>query len=729
MKRLLILFSLIVVLWTTNVYAQSIEINETISDTLEKWETRSYPLHIKQEGFLTVQFNASMPEQYTRYHLVHIESDTEIDTKIISNATSFTYGIQPGEYEIRVTGIGNIDTTTFPFQFVTSFKEGFTYDQEPNNTMAYAKAIPPNTLIQQTGGYRDMYTITITKPQNIVFSSSNDARIMLYYNDEMIGDSAYFDELIVPVKAGTYSVVAEGDYAFSYALTTIEERIELEPNETIKDAVTLPVNEKIRGMINTSFDYDTFKFIMHETGFAHFKFAYNESNNYSAKYVVYNEFGEKLFHFEDKKPFQMGLEKGTYYIKMSHTKTGMPYTVEYSIEPNDLPNIEGIKQQLPLNKTLTANSPGTLGWINEYQLSIAEAGYYEFNITPEKNSRTSISINGTQLYNGYSAMSSSHSYRIGLDKGIYNVNLNVFDTPYTLKVTQLSRYAEHEPNHIVSLSTPLMLSKETYGNVDVHWDTDHLTFTLDKAQLVSWNISSKSDVPLQLKMTESTSRIVVEEEKTNHIGAKVLKKGKYFIKITAPQSTEYTVTVKPVTPVFIDVPAKHPFYNDIMRMYALGIITGYGDGTFKPKDALQRQHVAAMIVRSQAPAIKDMTTPFAFPDVSSAHPNYMNIQKLVSSGIVDANPKGFDPGGTITRAQMAKILIKAYDLEGSTYEETSFKDVKKSDWYYDYVQRLAFYGITVGDNGYFKPNEPLSRQHFTAFLSRMLQLHDPNEMY
>ncbi|MGE7092606.1 S-layer homology domain-containing protein [Lysinibacillus sp. NPDC048646] len=34
--------------------------------------------------------------------------------------------------------------------------------------------------------------------------------------------------------------------------------------------------------------------------------------------------------------------------------------------------------------------------------------------------------------------------------------------------------------------------------------------------------------------------------------------------------------------------------------------------------------------------------------------------------------------------------------------------MSKADWYYEYVQILAQYGITMGDNGYFKPNQPLT---------------------
>lgn len=115
-----------------------------------------------------------------------------------------------------------------------------------------------------------------------------------------------------------------------------------------------------------------------------------------------------------------------------------------------------------------------------------------------------------------------------------------------------------------------------------------------------------------------------------------------------------------------------------------------------------------------------MLNPYAFPDTPITHPNYTNIQKLVSSGIIDINSNNFNPNGTIIRAQMAKILVKVYQREPKTSATIAFKDVSKMDWHYEYVQILAQYGITMGDNGYLKPNQPLTRQLFSAFLARII---------
>ncbi|MEC1179874.1 S-layer homology domain-containing protein [Metasolibacillus meyeri] len=41
-------------------------------------------------------------------------------------------------------------------------------------------------------------------------------------------------------------------------------------------------------------------------------------------------------------------------------------------------------------------------------------------------------------------------------------------------------------------------------------------------------------------------------------------------------------------------------------------------------------------------------------------------------------------------------------------------------WAKDYIATLAEHGITLGDNGHFKPNEPVTRAQFVAFMHRAL---------
>ncbi len=55
--------------------------------------------------------------------------------------------------------------------------------------------------------------------------------------------------------------------------------------------------------------------------------------------------------------------------------------------------------------------------------------------------------------------------------------------------------------------------------------------------------------------------------------------------------------------------------------------------------------------------------------------------------------------------------------EGSS----SFKDVSSSHWSAGYIAALERRGIALGDNGYFRPEAPVTRAQLAAFLYRAMQ--------
>ncbi|MEY9972592.1 putative repeat protein (TIGR02543 family) [Lysinibacillus sp. RC46] len=149
------------------------------------------------------------------------------------------------------------------------------------------------------------------------------------------------------------------------------------------------------------------------------------------------------------------------------------------------------------------------------------------------------------------------------------------------------------------------------------------------------------------------------------------------------------------------------------------IIKGYPDGTFRPNDLAQRQHVVLMIDRALQPT--PIREAVSFSDVPKNHVYYEQITRLQRAGIVDGTNGTFRPDAYITRAQMAKMMVIAFGLtpEGNS----TFKDVDPSHWASGYIATLADHNIALGDeNGNFRPDENLTRAQFTAFMYRALGL-------
>ena len=83
------------------------------------------------------------------------------------------------------------------------------------------------------------------------------------------------------------------------------------------------------------------------------------------------------------------------------------------------------------------------------------------------------------------------------------------------------------------------------------------------------------------------------------------------------------------------------------------------------------------------------------------------------------------PAGNITRAETAAILFRLMD-EGSrkTYYSTKsgFRDVATGSWYNTYVATLNNAGvITDSSNGYFRPNEAITRAELAAMLANFTE--------
>ena len=174
-----------------------------------------------------------------------------------------------------------------------------------------------------------------------------------------------------------------------------------------------------------------------------------------------------------------------------------------------------------------------------------------------------------------------------------------------------------------------------------------------------------------------------------------------------------------------DVPPTHYGQKYITHMTEQGIIKGYPDGTFKPNLSISREHVALMFYRAFDLANKEPVREGTdFKDVSKNHMYYDEIQAVYQAGIFDGKDgNSFDPTAPMTRAEMAKVIVTAFDLERHT--GYIFKDVGEKHWAKDYIATLYAHGIAKGSNGNYMPNEPVKRADFSILLYNSL---NPDEV-
>ncbi|WP_069650534.1 S-layer homology domain-containing protein [Caloranaerobacter ferrireducens] len=105
------------------------------------------------------------------------------------------------------------------------------------------------------------------------------------------------------------------------------------------------------------------------------------------------------------------------------------------------------------------------------------------------------------------------------------------------------------------------------------------------------------------------------------------------------------------------------------------------------------------------------------------------IEVLTARHIINGiDDEHYAPYTNITRAQFAKLLVYALDLEKGENEVT-FTDVKGDIWYKAPVEIAASLGIVKGYNGYFNPDGEITREQMATMIVRTMKYLHPDVDY
>lgn len=115
-----------------------------------------------------------------------------------------------------------------------------------------------------------------------------------------------------------------------------------------------------------------------------------------------------------------------------------------------------------------------------------------------------------------------------------------------------------------------------------------------------------------------------------------------------------------------------------------------------------------------------------YSDVSNSTPGYASIMELSAMGILNGMGQGtYQPSGTLTRAQFAKMIDLALGLGSSASLNSSassqFSDVPAGQWYTGYVNVASAKGYINGfPDGTFQPNAPVTYAQAITIVVRAL---------
>ena len=115
---------------------------------------------------------------------------------------------------------------------------------------------------------------------------------------------------------------------------------------------------------------------------------------------------------------------------------------------------------------------------------------------------------------------------------------------------------------------------------------------------------------------------------------------------------------------FKDVPDTHWAYEAIEKLADIGIISGYGDKTFKPSGLLTRAEVCVMLANASKKYDDNIKYILAFEDVKPGSWYENKVNFCTQRGYIKGYPDGtFKPDKNITRAEFAVMLVRFMEGE------------------------------------------------------------------
>lgn len=182
------------------------------------------------------------------------------------------------------------------------------------------------------------------------------------------------------------------------------------------------------------------------------------------------------------------------------------------------------------------------------------------------------------------------------------------------------------------------------------------------------------------------------------------------------------------------------FEDDMRALIDSGIMQGYGDGMYGPKDKVTRAQFTTFIVRAldipygeEELAQVGPSEDYNYGDVDPEKWYYPFVMAATKEGLIKGYPNGnFGPTDYITRQDMAMIMVSAAEMKGVISEagELEFDDKDEIKPYaLEAVKRLKNLGIINGkqqnDGLFFAPFDETSRGETAAVINRLLKVLNP----
>lgn len=180
-------------------------------------------------------------------------------------------------------------------------------------------------------------------------------------------------------------------------------------------------------------------------------------------------------------------------------------------------------------------------------------------------------------------------------------------------------------------------------------------------------------------------------------------------------SFKVNIAAKPVKEKFTDIDG-HWASSYITQLQNKGLVTGYEDGTFRPQGLVTREESAQMLSEyvggSADPSVE-------VPSDSLDSWSTEAIRNLIGKNIITGYEDGtFRPKNNITRAEFATLVHNIFSDEGKLEPTTKSLSDLSGHWAKEYIEKLAGNEIINGyEDGTFRPQNNITRAEAAAIIA------------
>jgi len=161
--------------------------------------------------------------------------------------------------------------------------------------------------------------------------------------------------------------------------------------------------------------------------------------------------------------------------------------------------------------------------------------------------------------------------------------------------------------------------------------------------------------------------------------------------------------------------------TELIKDASVPYINGYDNGEIRPDDYITREEAVTALYRLVADKSLNSDGKPEFSDVSKDSYSYEAITFMASKKIISGYGDGaFKPKNSITRAEFAKIISLLVSVNASSSVACPCTDISSS-WAKEYIEKIYKAGWVTGyPDGTFRPDNTITRAEFMVIVNRVL---------